>query len=50
MKCDDNTLRKGSIHKPKDLLKERWIMIYENNDRVFRVADDIYNNMCKASK
>jgi len=25
-------------------------MVYENNDRVFRVADDIYNNLCKASK
>lgn len=50
MKCDDNALRKGAIHKPANLLKDRWIMVYENNDRVFRVADDIYNNLCKASK
>lgn len=48
IKCDDNALRKGSIRVPSHLLKEEWIMVYEN-PRNYEVADRVYNDLCKAS-
>lgn len=50
VKCDEQALRKGSIARPEDLLQDEWIMVYENQPRVFNVADEIYNNLVKASK
>lgn len=43
-------MRQNSIAKAVNLLKEKWIMVYENNDRVFQAADKVYNEMCQASK
>lgn len=48
--CDDNALRKNTILKAAHLEQERWIMVYEKSDRVYKVADNIYNDLCKASK
>ena len=47
--CDDNALRKNSFLRPCNLLKERWIMVYEDEQRVFQVADNVFNTLIKAS-
>lgn len=49
IRCDEQALRKNAIIKPENLTAGDWIMVYENTQRVFQVADDIYNNLCKAS-
>lgn len=49
VRCDENALRKQSIQKATHLLAGKWIMVYENNDRVFGVADNIYRDLVKAS-
>lgn len=49
IRCDENTLRKLPITKAAHLLAGEWIMVYENSDRVYDIANDIYNNMVKAS-
>ena len=49
IRCDENTLRKLPITKAAHLLAGEWIMVYENSDRVYQVADNIYNDMVKAS-
>lgn len=48
VKCDDNSLRKGSITLPSHLLQDEWIMVYDKN-RSFDVADKIYNDLCKSA-
>mgnify|MGYP002632795981 CR=1 FL=1 len=50
VRCDENALRKQSIQKPSHLKAGKWIMIYENNDRVYNVADNIYRDLVKASQ
>lgn len=45
IRCDENALRKNAITKPANLYKDEWIMVYENTDRVFKVADNIYNDL-----
>lgn len=49
VRCEERVLRQNAILNPANLEKEKWIMVYENSDRVFRVADEIYNNMRKAA-
>jgi hypothetical protein len=52
IRCDEGTLRKLPIQKAVHLLHEQWIMVYEKNqrnDRVYQIADNIYNDLCKAS-
>jgi hypothetical protein len=49
IRCDESTLRKLPITKAAHLLAGEWIMVYENSDRVYQVADNIYNDMVKAS-
>jgi len=49
IKCDEQALRRQSIAKPTDLLNQEWIMVYENSDRVYSIADNIYRDLCKAS-
>lgn len=50
VRCDENALRKQSIQNPSHLKAGKWIMIYENNDRVYNVADNIYRDLVKASQ
>ncbi len=49
IRCDENTLRKLPITKAAHLLEREWIMVYENSDRIYDIANEIYNNMVKAS-
>ncbi len=49
IRCDENALRKLAISKPTDLLFKKWIMVYENSDRVYQIADNIYKDLVKAS-
>jgi hypothetical protein len=49
IRCDENTLRKLPITKAAHLLAGEWIMVYENSQRVYDVANNIYNDMVKAS-
>jgi len=45
IRCDENTLRKLPITKAAHLLYEEWIFIYENSDRVYPIADNIFKTM-----
>jgi hypothetical protein len=42
-------MRRLSIAKPINLEYQRWIIVYEKNDRVFNVADNIFKDLVKAS-
>ena len=42
-------MRKSSILKPINLEFEKWIVVYEKNDRVFNVTDNIFKDLVKAS-
>jgi len=45
IRCDENTLRKLPITKAAHLLHEEWIFIYENSDRVYPIADNVFKTM-----
>ena len=47
--CDEKTLRKAAISKAVDLRKDRWIMVYENTQRMFDIADGIFKSLQQAS-
>lgn len=49
IKCDEQVMRKSSIFKPINLEFEKWIVVYEKNDRVFNVTDNIFKDLVKAS-
>lgn len=43
-------MRKAAISKPVNLLYQQWVMVYENNDRTYQIADNIYKDLQKASQ
>lgn len=49
IRCDEQTLRRAAISKAVDLRKDRWIMVYENTQRSFQIADNIFQDLQKAS-
>lgn len=50
--CDENVLRNLPIQKSVNLLKEKWIMIYQHSKMRsnFEIADNVYNTMRDACK
>lgn len=49
IRCDENAMRRNPITKAVNLLKNRWIMVYENSQRSFQIADNIFRDLQKAS-
>ena len=45
IRCDENTLRKLPIARAAHLLQGEWIFVYENNQKTFQNADNVYNTM-----
>jgi len=50
--CDESVLRKLPIQKPVELLRDKWIMVYQHSRERsnFEVADKIYNTFVMACK